>query len=104
MLEAMTTPSTELIVAIEDAATASRTPMWKRLLKDPQFVITAGILLLIFLMGVLTPLLTQQGPNDADLSMVNAPAGTPGYPLGADESGRDIWTRLLLTIPITVIR
>ncbi len=102
-MEAMTTPSTELIVAIEDAATASRTPMWKRLLKDPQFVITASILLLIFLMGVLTPLLTQQGPNDADLSMVNAPVGTPGYPLGADESGRDIWTRLLHSINTAAI-
>ncbi|WP_223215170.1 dipeptide/oligopeptide/nickel ABC transporter permease/ATP-binding protein [Microbacterium trichothecenolyticum] len=99
----MTAPSTELIVALEDAATASRTPIWKRLLKDPQFVITASILLVIFLLGILTPVLTQHGPNDADLSMVNAPVGTPGYPLGADETGRDIWTRLLHSINTAAI-
>ncbi len=35
--------------------------------------------------------------------MVNAPVGTPGYPLGADESGRDIWTRLLHSINTAAI-
>lgn len=103
LTETMTTPSTELIVAMEDAAAAARTPMWRRLLKDPQFVVTAGILIFIFMLGLLTPLLTQHGPNEADLSMVNAPVGTPGYPLGADETGRDIWTRLLHSINTAAI-
>ncbi|WP_193596595.1 dipeptide/oligopeptide/nickel ABC transporter permease/ATP-binding protein [Microbacterium sp. YJN-G] len=99
----MTTPSTELLVALEDAATASRTPTWKRLFKDPQFIVTASILILIFTLGLLTPVLTQHGPNEPDLSMVNAPVGTPGYPLGADETGRDIWTRLLHSINTAAI-
>lgn len=98
MMEAMTTPRTELIVALEETAAAARIPMWKRLLKDPQFAVTAGILVVIFLLGILTPFLTQLGPNEANLSMTNAPVGTPGFPLGADESGRDIWTRLLHSI------
>ncbi|MCT9821363.1 dipeptide/oligopeptide/nickel ABC transporter permease/ATP-binding protein [Microbacterium sp. W1N] len=98
LMDAMTAPTTELIVALEETAASSRTPMWKRLLKEPQFVITAGILVVIFLLGILTPVLTQLGPNEADLSMTNAPVGTPGYPLGADETGRDIWTRLLHSI------
>jgi peptide/nickel transport system permease protein len=102
-MEAMTTPSTEHILAIEDAAAAARIPTWKRLLKDPQAVVTAGILVIIFLLGILTPFLTQHGPNDADLAMVNAPVGTPGYPLGADETGRDIWTRLLHSINTAAI-
>ncbi|RXZ72543.1 dipeptide/oligopeptide/nickel ABC transporter permease/ATP-binding protein [Agromyces albus] len=99
----MTAPSTEHILAIEDAAATSRIPIWKRLLKDPQAVVTAGILVIIFLLGILTPFLTQHGPNDADLSMVNAPVGTPGYLLGADETGRDIWTRLLHSINTAAI-
>jgi len=102
-MEAMTTPSTELIVALEETAAAARIPMWKRLLKEPQFVITAGLLFVIFLLGILTPVITQLGPNEATLSMVNAPVGTPGYPLGADESGRDIMTRLLHSINTAAI-
>lgn len=102
MMEDMTRPSTELLVAVEDAA-SSRTPMWRRLLRDPQFVVTAIILVIIFLLGILTPVLTQHGPNDSDLSMVNAPVGTAGYPLGADEAGRDIWTRLLHSINTAAI-
>ncbi len=103
LMEAMTTPSTELIVALEETAAAARIPMWKRLLKEPQFVITAGLLFVIFLLGILTPVITQLGPNEATLSMVNAPVGTPGYPLGADESGRDIMTRLLHSINTAAI-
>ena len=59
--------------------------------------------MIIFLLGLLTPFLTPHGPNDADLSMVNAPVGTPGYPLGADETGRDICTRLLHSINTAAI-
>ncbi|NQX34511.1 dipeptide/oligopeptide/nickel ABC transporter permease/ATP-binding protein [Herbiconiux sp. VKM Ac-2851] len=92
-------PSTESIAVAQAAAVAaSRTPLWKKLLKDPQAVITAGILIVIFTLGLLTPLIALHGPNESALSMVNAPPGTPGYPLGADESGRDIFSRLLHSI------
>jgi peptide/nickel transport system permease protein len=91
-------PDTVSLVTIENAAVAARTPTWRRLLRDPQGLVTVSLLALIFLLGLLTPWLTQHGPNEADLSMINAPVGTPGYPLGADESGRDIWTRLLHSI------
>ncbi|WP_106240298.1 dipeptide/oligopeptide/nickel ABC transporter permease/ATP-binding protein [Allonocardiopsis opalescens] len=73
-------------------------PMWQRVLRDPQAVITLGTLIVIMLLGALAPFITPYGPNQTDLHAVNAPAGTPGYPLGADESGRDILTRLLHSI------
>jgi peptide/nickel transport system permease protein len=97
-------PSTESIAVAQAAAVAaSRTPLWKKLLKDPQAVITAGILIVIFALGLLTPLIALHGPNESALSMVNAPPGTPGYPLGADESGRDIFSRLLHSINTAAI-
>lgn len=96
-------PGTELLVTMDAAARASRVSTWRRLLKDPQAVITSTILVIIFVLGILTPLLTSHGPNDSDLSMVNAPVGTPGYPLGADEAGRDIWTRLLHSVNTAAI-
>jgi peptide/nickel transport system permease protein len=84
-------------------STGTRTPTWRRLLRDPQAVITGGILLIIFVSGLLTPLLAQHGPNDADLGMINAPAGTAGYLLGGDENGRDIFARLLHSINTSAV-
>ncbi|GLI00216.1 dipeptide/oligopeptide/nickel ABC transporter permease/ATP-binding protein [Phytohabitans aurantiacus] len=76
---------------------------WRKLLRDPQAAVTGSILILIFAAGLSTPLLAQHGPNESDLSMVNAPAGTPGYLLGADESGRDILSRLLHSINTSAV-
>lgn len=80
----------------------SRTPAWKRLLKDPQAVITSSILLIMVILGLLAPVLAQHGPNETNLNMVNAPVGTPGYPLGGDQNGRDIMSRLLYSINTSV--
>ncbi|HWU08907.1 MAG TPA: dipeptide/oligopeptide/nickel ABC transporter permease/ATP-binding protein [Streptomyces sp.] len=73
------------------------------LLRDPQAVISASILLVIVLLGLLTPLLTDHGPNDSSLDAVNAAPGTPGYLLGGDKSGRDILARLLNSINTSVV-
>ena len=98
----MTTPSTELLVTMAARATA-RPATWRRILRDPQAIVTLALLAVIFALGLLTPLLTSHGPNAADLSVVNAPLGTPGYLLGADETGRDIWTRMLHSINTAAI-
>jgi peptide/nickel transport system permease protein len=98
----VTIPNTEAIATAPSAASA-RTPLWKRMLRDPQAVITVSILIVIFGMGLLTPILALHGPNESDLAMVNVPPGTPGYPLGADESGRDIFSRLLHSINTAAI-
>jgi len=79
-----------------------RSTMW-RLLRDPQAMITAGILLVILFLGVLAPWIAPHGPNEANLAVANAPVGTPGYPLGADQSGRDIYSRLLYSIQTSAI-
>jgi peptide/nickel transport system permease protein len=94
--------NTERILLAETKAVAARTPAWKTLLRDPQAVITASILIIIFGLGTLASVLGQD-PNAATLSQVNAPSGTPGYPLGGDESGRDIWSRLLHSINTSAI-
>jgi peptide/nickel transport system permease protein len=93
-------PSTEAVVT---AARAVRTSVWKKLLRDPQAVITLSILVIVLALGILTPLITTHGPNETDLNAINAPVGTPGYPLGADESGRDIFARLLHSINTAAI-
>ncbi|MEU5645354.1 dipeptide/oligopeptide/nickel ABC transporter permease/ATP-binding protein [Streptomyces milbemycinicus] len=84
------------------AAPGRRSPL-RRLLTDPQAVISAGLLLTVVLLGQLSPLFTDHGPNQASLDAVNAPVGTHGYPLGGDKSGRDIFARLLASINTSVV-
>ncbi|WP_245592458.1 dipeptide/oligopeptide/nickel ABC transporter permease/ATP-binding protein [Actinomadura rifamycini] len=75
----------------------------RRLLRDPQAAVTAALLLVIVLLGLLAPLLAEHGPNEASLDAINADPGTPGYPLGGDGSGRDIFARLLHSINTSVV-
>ncbi|NGY65276.1 dipeptide/oligopeptide/nickel ABC transporter permease/ATP-binding protein [Lentzea sp. NEAU-D13] len=87
----------------EQKPVAPRRSAARRLLKDPQALITGGLLLVIVVLGVFAPLLSGHGANDSSLDAVNAGAGTPGYPLGGDHSGRDIWARLLYSIRTSAV-
>ncbi|MFJ6453872.1 dipeptide/oligopeptide/nickel ABC transporter permease/ATP-binding protein [Paenarthrobacter sp. NPDC091669] len=92
----------ELIVEPSQGA-ATRKSAWRKLLKDPQAVVTAALLLAIALLGIMTPILAQHGPNEASLDAINVPVGTAGYPLGGDQNGQDIFTRLLHSINTSMI-
>jgi peptide/nickel transport system permease protein len=52
-------------------------------------------LVLVALVSILAPMLAPRDPIEINLSQRLVPIGTPGYPLGADELGRDILSRLL---------
>jgi peptide/nickel transport system permease protein len=52
-------------------------------------------LLLLASISILAPVLAPQDPIKTNLEDRLAPPGTPGYPLGADELGRDILSRLM---------
>ncbi|KND30197.1 dipeptide/oligopeptide/nickel ABC transporter permease/ATP-binding protein [Streptomyces acidiscabies] len=79
------------------------TPSVRRLLRDPQAVISAGLLLAIVLLGLISPIVREHGPNHASLDAVNAAPGTDGYLLGGDKSGRDILARLLASINTSMV-
>jgi peptide/nickel transport system permease protein len=85
------------------AAPVRRRSAWRRLARDPQAVIAGGLLVVIGVLGLLASVLAQHDPNQATLAAVNLPMGSPGYPLGADQSGRDIFARLLASIPTSYI-
>ena len=82
----------------EDEPKAVKRSAFRRLIKDPQAIITTALLLLVVIAGLLAPWITPYGPNEASLDAVNAPVGTPGHPLGADQNGRDIYSRLIYSI------
>ncbi|MDG9724374.1 dipeptide/oligopeptide/nickel ABC transporter permease/ATP-binding protein [Streptomyces sp. DH41] len=75
----------------------------RKLLRDPQAVASAGVMLVIVALGLFAPLLTERGPNEASLHHIDAAPGTPGYLLGGDHSGRDIWALLLGSINTSVV-
>jgi peptide/nickel transport system permease protein len=89
----LTTPRTD----------ARRRPALRRLLTDPQAVVSASLLTLVVLLGLLAPVLAGHSANEANLDAVNAGIGDHGYPLGGDKSGRDILARLLYSINTSVV-
>ncbi|MFC4504974.1 MULTISPECIES: dipeptide/oligopeptide/nickel ABC transporter permease/ATP-binding protein [Streptomyces] len=92
----------DLATATGPSAPQRRSPL-RKLLKDPQAVVTGCVLLIIVVLGVLSPLLVSHGPNQASLDAINADPGSSGYPLGGDQSGRDIFSRLLHSINTSMI-
>ncbi|MFF4117589.1 ATP-binding cassette domain-containing protein [Streptomyces sp. NPDC001714] len=75
----------------------------RRLLGDPQAVGSASLLVVIVLLGLFAPVLTEHGANQANLDAVNAGPGEHGYLLGGDKSGRDIFARLLYSIDTSTV-
>ncbi len=83
------------------AATADIAPMsyWRtvrwRLAHDRTTLMTGGVLLLIVLSAILAPWLAPYEPTAGEIQFRLAPVGAPGHPLGTDEQGRDMLSRLL---------
>ncbi|WP_106401501.1 dipeptide/oligopeptide/nickel ABC transporter permease/ATP-binding protein [Actinocorallia populi] len=92
-----------MTAATAPATAVRRRSAFRRLLRDPQAVVTAGVLLIIVVLGLLAPVLASHSPDHASLDHIDAGVGTDGYPLGGDRSGRDIWARLLHSINTSTV-
>jgi peptide/nickel transport system permease protein len=92
------TPSQPSWTAGGPAPVQGRSPTWaalRRLRRDYMAVAGAIFLVLVTLTSLLAPVLAPHDPIEINLSMRLVPPGTPGYPLGADELGRDMLSRLI---------
>jgi peptide/nickel transport system permease protein len=67
----------------------------RRLARDPGTLVCAAILLLILAAMIAAPMLAPHDPYQGSVLRRLKPIGFPGYPLGTDEQGRDMLTRLL---------
>jgi peptide/nickel transport system permease protein len=90
--------SAELLINDSSLAGASRRSPLRTLARDPQAIVSGALLAIVIVLGVLAPLIAPHGPNESSLQAANLPVGSPGYPLGGDQSGRDILSRLLYSI------
>ena len=98
----MTTTEIDAVVAVAEPG-RKRSGVLGRLLRKPLGLGSLVVLVVLVLLGVLAPLLSAHDASYVSLQEVNAPPGTPGYLLGADQFGRDIWARILVSINVSVI-
>ncbi|MFN3448544.1 MAG: ABC transporter permease [Roseococcus sp.] len=69
--------------------------VWKRLRRDPVTIACATILLAMLVVIVFAPLFAPHDPYQGSMIRRLRPIGTENYPLGTDELGRDMLSRLI---------
>ncbi|PZO04295.1 MAG: ABC transporter permease [Hyphomicrobiales bacterium] len=69
--------------------------VWRRFKKDKVAVGAGLVVLAIILMAVFADYVAPADPTRSSMLRRLRPIGTPGYPLGADELGRDMLSRLI---------
>jgi len=69
--------------------------VWRRFRRDPVAVIAALMVLALILMAVFAPWLAPHDPLQGMTLRRLKPPGTEGFPLGTDELGRDMLSRLI---------
>jgi peptide/nickel transport system permease protein len=67
----------------------------RRLSRDPIAMIALGVILALVLMAIFAPYLAPADPVRGSMLRRLRPVGTPGFPFGADELGRDMLSRLI---------
>ena len=86
--------------AAEPALPAARSrSFWivvlRKLRHDPVAMCSAAVLLFIILAAVFAPLIVPADPFKTSMLRRLLPVGSPGFPLGTDELGRDMIARLI---------
>ena len=90
------------MTAGSDAGTSLAASAWRRLRRNPMFLVGVGIIGVLVVVALLAPWLA---PNDPGLRLLEdqvsrarneIPPPQPGFPLGGDQEGRDFYSRMLL--------
>jgi peptide/nickel transport system permease protein len=66
-----------------------------RLSRDPVAMVAFAVIVLIVLAAIFAPLIAPYSPSTGSMIRRLKPIGFPGHPLGTDELGRDMLTRLI---------
>lgn len=74
-----------------------------RLLREPAAAFSLFLVMALLLAAIFAPLLAPTDPYDNDLSKAMQPPGSPGLLLGADAQGRDMITRLLYGLRVSLL-
>lgn len=80
----------------------SRPGLLRRLTRDPAAALALVFVVLVILAAIFAPLLAPTDPFDNDLSNAMKPPGSEGLLLGADAQGRNLITRLLYGMRVSL--
>jgi peptide/nickel transport system permease protein len=72
------------------------TTVLRRFLRDPVAMVAAAVVLVLILLALFGPYLTPADPYKSSMLSRLKPIGTVGFPLGTDELGRDMLSRLMV--------
>jgi len=77
--------------------------VYSRLLRDKVTVACALVVLGLILMAVFAPWIAPEDPLKSSIFKRLQPIGTQGYPLGSDELGRDMLSRLIFGARLSLV-
>jgi len=75
----------------------------RRLARDPVTLAAGALLGAVVLSAIFAPLLAPYDPTTGSIRLRLASIGAPGHPLGTDEQGRDMLSRLLFGGRMTLL-
>ena len=90
-------------VETDEPIAPPRPGVLSRLLREPAAAVSLIMVVLLIGAAVFAPLLAPTDPYDNDLSLAMQPPGSEGLPLGADAQGRDMITRLLFGLRVSLL-
>ena len=79
----------------------SAVPTWRRLLGNRRVALGVGVLICMYLVGMLAPWMAPHDPN-AQVLLERLKPPTMAHPLGTDSLGRDIFSRAIWATRITL--
>jgi peptide/nickel transport system permease protein len=90
----------------ENASEPARSTLyfvWRALVADRFAMLGALIIAVFVLAAIFAPWLAPYGPDDADPTLRLRGLGTEGHPLGLDNHGRDVLSRLIFGARISLV-
>jgi peptide/nickel transport system permease protein len=69
--------------------------VWVRFRREKLAIFAGCVLLFILFMAIFAPFIAPKDPSQGAMLGRLRPIGTPGFPLGSDELGRDMLSRLI---------
>ncbi|WP_165068954.1 ABC transporter permease [Marisediminicola senii] len=98
----MTTIETPPVDSSAASLGSARGRLWNSLRHNP-LGLTGGIMLLVVVLtGLLAPVIAPYGPSEVHFDGTFQAPGTVGYILGTDDLGRDIFSRMVYGIQVSL--